>query len=305
MRRALAIVSIFRLVRSLIFALLCAVVLSGCTSLLFYPMKPWVRTPSALGIEYEDIELMSADGTKLSAWWLEAEGEVNGTVIFFHGNAENISTHLGSVYWLPERGYQVMLLDYRGYGRSQGKPGIPEIFDDIAAGLEWTLAEPRAAGKPVFMLGQSLGAAMSGYVIANRPDLRQGLTAVALDAAFASYSDIAKEVASRNWLTWSFQYPAAWAMPNDYDLIDYIGEISPTPVLIIHGTADEIIPFSNGEALFDAAGDPKNFLRYDGPHIQTFRDLELRTLVLGFFNVAATRQGGDGSQPETAAAATD
>ena len=239
-----------------------------------------MRTPEQLGIEYEDIELTSADGTKLSAWWLEAYGEVNGTVVFFHGNAENISTHLGSVYWLPEKGFQVLMLDYRGYGRSEGKPRFPEIFDDIAAAIEWTLDEPRADGKPVFVLGQSLGASMSGYVVATRPDLREGLTAVALDAAFASYPDITREVASRHWLTWSFQYPASWMMPRKYNLIDYVDQISPTPLLIIHGTQDEVIPYSNGEALYAAAGEPKNFMRYDGPHIQTFRDLQLRQMLL-------------------------
>ncbi|MGI9292010.1 MAG: alpha/beta hydrolase, partial [Gammaproteobacteria bacterium] len=152
--------------------------LAGCTQLLFYPQKQWVRTPAALGIEYEDVELTAADGTRLSAWWLEAYGDVKGTVVFFHGNAENISTHLGSVYWLPEQGYQVMMLDYRGYGRSEGKPGLPEIFSDIEAALEWTFEEPRTANKPVYVLGQSLGAAMSSFVVANRQDLNVRLSAV-------------------------------------------------------------------------------------------------------------------------------
>jgi alpha-beta hydrolase superfamily lysophospholipase len=254
---------------------------------MFYPTAQWVRTPVQLGIEYEELEIRSADGTRLSAWWLKASSEPKGTVVFFHGNAENISTHIGSVYWLPEQGYQVLMLDYRGYGYSEGAPAFPEVLDDIAAGLEWALEDARTQTLPVFVLGQSLGATMSGYVVAARPDLRTRLTGVVLDAAFTSYSEMARDIAARSWITWTFQYPIAWAMPDDYDLIDHIAEISPVPLLLIHGTQDQIIPFANSEKLFITAGKPKRFLQYDGPHIATFRDLELREMLLQFFREAA------------------
>jgi fermentation-respiration switch protein FrsA (DUF1100 family) len=97
---------------------------------------------------------------------------------------------------------------------------------------------------------------------------------------------MARDVASRSWVTWALQYPVAWSMSDDYDLIDYIADISPVPLLLIHGTQDQIIPFGNSEKLFVAAGEPKRFLRYDGPHIATFRDLELREMLLGFFSEA-------------------
>lgn len=277
--------------RGLTLAFLCVILiaLTGCERFLFYPQKSWTRTPAQLGIEYEDVQIVSADGTRLSAWWLEAYGEVRGTVVFFHGNAENISTHLGSVYWLPEKGYQVLMLDYRGYGRSEGKPKLPEVFSDIQAALDWTFAEPRTEGMPVFVLGQSLGASMSGYVVATNADLHSQLTAVVLDAAFASYRELTRSAASSYWLTWPLQYPASWTMPRKYDLIDYIAQISPTPLLIIHGTEDQVVPFTNAEELFSVARDPKNFLQYDGPHIETFRDLELRQMVLDFFTESTQR----------------
>jgi fermentation-respiration switch protein FrsA (DUF1100 family) len=260
--------------------------------MLFYPQPGWVRTPAELGVEYRDVVLTATDGTRLSAWWLDTPDEARGTILYLHGNAENISTHLGNVYWLPEAGYQVLLLDYRGYGHSEGKLSLPEIFDDIAVSLEWVLEQPETAAKPVYVLGQSLGASMGGYVVASYPDLRAALTGIVLDAGFTSYAEIGRELASRHWLTWSFQYPVSWSMPNDYDLIDHIHEIAPTPVLIIHGTEDEVIPFSYGERLFATAGDPKSFLRYDGPHTGTFRDLGNRELVLGFLERAAKQPAG-------------
>ena len=288
-RQALGTVSISRMLRVVVL-LAAFLVLSGCSRFLFFPQSQWVRTPDALGIDYENVELVAADGTRLNAWWLESFAEPEGTVVFFHGNAENISTHIGSVYWLPEANYQVLMLEYRGYGKSEGRPGVPEIFQDIRAALEWTFADPRTQDKPVFVLAQSLGAAMSSYTIANAPELNAQLSGVAFDASFTSYREITREVASRWWLTWPFQYPAAWTMPRDYDPVDYVEYISPTPVLIIHGRQDEIIPFRMGEEMFAAAEPPKNFLSFDGPHIQTFRDLQLRQTLLDFYKEAPARK---------------
>jgi alpha-beta hydrolase superfamily lysophospholipase len=257
--------------------------LTACSGLFFYPSKQWVRTPADLGLEYRDITLSADDGTQLSAWWLPAVGKPKGTVVFLHGNAENISTHIGSVYWLPEQGYQVLLLDYRGFGRSQGVPELPEVFDDIRAGFTWLKTQPDVASLPVFLLAQSLGASMGGYVAATDADVLYQLDGVVLDAGFASYSVMAQEVASRHWLTWLFQYPAAWSMPSDYDLQNHIAAISPAPLLIIHGTQDQVVPFENATILYQRAAQPKTLLSYDGAHIDTFNDMKNRQTLLAFF----------------------
>lgn len=288
MRPALPIVIISK--RRCLLVLVLVLSLSGCSGLIFFPAKQWVRTPAELGIEYRDVELTTSDGTRLSAWWLDAQGEAKATVLFLHGNAENISTHIGSVYWMPERGYQVLMLDYRGYGKSEGSPGLPAVFTDITAALDWMLAQPEVQGKPAYLLGQSLGASMGGFVVSQRPNYLEQLDGVVLDAGFTRYSSIAREVVSRHWLTWAFQYPVSWSMPDDYDLVDHVGNISPTPLLIIHGTEDQVVPFSQSEQLYQAAQKPKSFLRYDGPHISTFRDLENRELLIGFLNAAPGRK---------------
>ena len=267
--------------------------LSGCGGLLFYPTQQWVRTPEELGISYRDLTLEGRDGTALSAWWLEAQGPLKGTVLFLHGNAENISTHLGSVYWLPEQGYQVLMLDYRGYGHSEGVPSLPAVLSDIEVAFDYLFAQPKIDQQPVFLLAQSLGASMGGYVVANRADYRDRLDAVVLDAGFTAYPEIARDVASRHWLTWLFQYPVAWGMPDQYNLIDVIDQISPTPLLVIHGRHDTIIPFEHGERLLEAAGKPKAMLRYDGPHIATFKDLGNRELLLEYWDKAANGQLSD------------
>lgn len=260
--------------------------LAGCGAMLFYPARQMVRTPADLGLEYRDVELRAADGTSLHGWWLAARGAVRGTVFFLHGNAENISTHIGSVAWLPGAGYQVLLLDYRGYGRSSGKPGLPAVFQDIEAGFAWLALQPEARGRPLFLLGQSLGASLGGYVVATRAAARAQLHGVVLDAGIARYDRIAREVAARSWVTWPLQWPIAWSMPEGYDLLPVVGQISPVPVMVIHGARDEIVPYSHSQALFAAAREPKSFLSYDGPHIGAFADAENRRHLLDFFATA-------------------
>ncbi len=266
--------------------------LTACNSVLFFPAKNWVQTPDQLGLTYKDVALTAEDGVKLSAWWLAAKGDIKGSVLFLHGNAENISTHIHSVAWLPAQGYQVLLLDYRGYGRSEGQPALPDVFMDIEAALLWLASAPQTQGKPKIILGQSLGASMGGYVVGRQSSSavwRRQLDAVILDAGFSRYSDVAREAAASHWLTWPLQYPAAWMMPTEYDLVDVVANISPTPLLLIHGTQDQVIPYHHVEALYKAANKPKHRLRYDGPHIGTFNDAENQHLVIDFLDRVIVR----------------
>ena len=112
--------------------------LSGCTRLFFFPMQQHVGVPSELGYAYQDVFFSNAeDGIRLHAWLIDPKPARRGVVYFLHGNAENISTHFRATVWLLESGYQVFALDYRGYGLSQGKPDVPEVFSDIEAGARW------------------------------------------------------------------------------------------------------------------------------------------------------------------------
>lgn len=262
---------------------LCALLVGACSRMLFMPTRPLVRTPADIGIAYRDVALAASDGTRLAAWWLPATGPARGTVLFLHGNAENISTHLASVYWLPAEGYQVLLLDYRGFGNSAGKPGIPAVFADLHAAIDWLASEPAAQGLPLFLLGQSLGATLGGYLVGADPAVRARFAAVVLDAGFARYRWIVHDVASQSWLTWPLQWPIGWGMPRGYDLLDQVGNISPVPLLLIHGRQDAIVDYRHAEALFAAARPPRFLLGYDGPHIGSFQDPRVREALLRFF----------------------
>ena len=258
--------------------------LASCESLFFYPAKNWVRTPSDINLDYQDIFISLQPDLKLHGWWLPAQGEVKGTVYFLHGNAQNVSTHIASVYWLPEQGYQVFMLDYRGYGHSQGVPGFPAVMDDVKAGWQWLLQQAAVKDRPLYILGQSLGAAVSGYVVATEPQLKQSLSGVVLDAGFASYPRVAKEAVAKSWLTWLLQWPVAKVFRSTYDLETVIKNIQPTPLLVMHGDSDRVISKAHAQRLFDMAGEPKQLLHYSGGHIEAFQFEQNRRALLAFMS---------------------
>lgn len=267
--------------RRMALAIACAL-LSACNSLLFHPTTDWVRTPDDVGLIYRDVELIARDGTHLSSWWLPAKGTERGALVFLHGNAENISTHLASVYWLPDAGYSVLLLDYRGFGASEGSPALPGIFLDVDAALAWLVDHKARTGNRIFLLGQSIGASLGAHVVGSDARWQGALDGVILDAGFSRYSSVAQDVARKSWLTWPFQLPIAMAMPDGIDPVDSVANISPTPLMLIHSRQDAVVAAYHADLLFAAAGDPKRLLRYNGGHIQTFNFEENRQHLLDF-----------------------
>jgi pimeloyl-ACP methyl ester carboxylesterase len=262
--------------------LVAALSVTACSSLFFFPSPTMFHSPAEADLAYEDIWIDSADGTRLHAWWLPAQGQQRGVIYFLHGNAENISTHIGSVYWLPAAGYSVLLMDYRGYGQSAGTPELPAVLQDIEAGMQWVFAKHASAR--VFMLAQSLGAAMSSYVLATHTEWQQQLTGVIFDAGFADYADMAQDVASRSWITWLLQWPARLTVENRFATADAASQITQPPLLYFHSRDDQVVPYRLGETLFAGLGASKCFVTTQGPHIMTFTQPENRALLLQYLN---------------------
>ncbi len=262
--------------------LLCTI---SCTGLFFYPARQHAGVPSDLGYNYKDVWINTRDHILLHGWLIQPEGELKGSVYFLHGNAENISTHIRSVLWMIMQGYQVLALDYRGFGRSQGEPDIPEVFDDLHAGVEW-IRDNLDTDKPVYVFGQSLGASLAIKYFDLYSASRSDFSGLIVEAAFSRYGAIARHVASGSWLTWIFQYPIQWIYSFTkgglYDPVDVVGGLSPLPLLIIHSQDDGIIPVSHGRELFSAARDPKQFLAAKGAHIHAIRDPQIRRQILSF-----------------------
>jgi fermentation-respiration switch protein FrsA (DUF1100 family) len=259
---------------------------AGCAGMFFLPYRGHVRTPERIGLKYEDVYFESRNGVRLHAWFLPAQGPAQATVLHLHGNAENISTHIGSVYWMPARGFNVFLLDYRGYGVSLGSPSVEGALEDIDSAMRTLLARADVDRSRVIVFGQSLGGALAIDYVAHSP-YRQDVRALIVESAFSGYREITREKLADFWLTWPLQYPLSWTVSDDHSPLRAVGQISPIPLLILHGDKDPIVPLHHGQRLYEAARDPKAlWVVPGGGHTEATRDDALRDRLTAYIRNA-------------------
>ena len=239
-----------------LFAFFAVLLLAGCTGNFFQPDRRLFATPANQGLDYRPVTLRAADGTALFAWFLPARGAVRANVLFLHGNAENISTHFTNVAWMPAAGFNVLALDYRGYGGSEGRPSLAGVQLDIDAAMRALLERPDAAGRPVVVLGQSLGGALAIHYVAHSR-YRDRICALVADSAFSDYRRIVSEKLAGFALTWPLQWLPALTVDNRYSPERAVAAVSPIPLLLIHGEADAVVPASHAQRLFERAAQPK------------------------------------------------
>lgn len=225
--------------------------LAGCNSVFYQPDDVRYGDPASLGYEQEAKKIETTPNTKIEAILLRAVGEKKGTVVHFHGNAQNMTAHLGFTYWIPEYGYDLYIFDYQGYGTSQGSPSRQGTIDDGRAVLLDAIRH--ADGKPVFVLGQSLGAAV-GFVSTALVDDQQ-ICALVFESGFDSYRLVVRDKLAAFWFTWPFQYPVSYLFTDDYAPRDYVNAVR-QPILFLHGSGDLVVPLSAGKRLYDAYQGP-------------------------------------------------
>lgn len=258
---------------------------TGCTSLFFYPQKQLLDNPEAQRFSPEDIWFKASDGVSLHGWFFSGGPNAKGTVLVLHGNAENLSTHVNSVLWLVKEKFNLFIFDYRGYGKSGGSPGIKGVHLDAEAALKTLLSVPRANGKQIVVLGQSIGGAIAVYTTANSP-YKDRIAALVIDSAFSSYRLIAREKLSQFYITWPFQYPLSFLVSDSYSPIRWIKKVSPVPLLIIHGERDPVVPVHHGQMLYDEALQPKKFWMSSTPgHVTSFADERVREELVRYLTV--------------------
>lgn len=256
--------------------------LAACTDIFFQPQQTQYLTPDEIGLKYEEVRFKSSDGVMLYGWFLPAQGKARGTVLYLHGNAENISTHIGNVYWLPARHYNVFLPDYRGYGGSQGSPSLAGVQDDITSAMGYLLKRTDIDTERIVIFAQSLGGSLAIYNVAHSP-YRANIRALISESAFSDYRTIAREKLASFWLSWPLQWPLSFTIDDDFSPLPEVCKISPIPLLIIHGDKDRVVPLSHGQALFAAAKQPKEmWVVPDGGHIEAFRHKKYQQKLLEY-----------------------
>ncbi len=219
----------------------------------FHPVehsRDWLPPPP--GLPVEDLDLAGAASTRIHAWWATPPGwqPADGALLYCHGNAGNLS-HRGEGIrrWLNLFGMGVLIFDYPGYGKSGGRPTEAGCYAAADASYDWLL-KAGVPGERVLLYGGSLGGAVAIDVAARRPH-----RALVLVSAFSSLEEMARKVLP--WL------PTRWLVRDQWDNLAKIRRCT-RGVFIAHGTADRVVPFAQGERLFAAAPQPRQFFRMPG-----------------------------------------
>lgn len=222
----------------------------GGNQLFYFPTHDEPSNPAEWGLKYEVIKFNSSDGTPLHGWFIPAKNKTpkaaKATVVFSHGNAGSVSYHLGFCAWLAETGYNVMLYDYRGFGKSGGKLDRRGMINDVKAAFSYIRKRPDIDTTRLISYGHSLGGAKSITALGENPV--KGLCAIVIDGTFASYQAMAEAFGGQL---------GASLVSDELAPKDFISKLPPIPLLVVHGTKDEVVPFAQGKQLFRAAGEPK------------------------------------------------
>jgi uncharacterized protein len=221
----------------------------------FIPYREMEGSPAGLRLPFEDVTLVTADNVKLNGWYVPRSG-AKLTVLFCHGNAGNIGHRLEKLFILHDLGVNVFLFDYRGYGRSEGRPSEQGTYNDALAAYDWLRREKSLAPEQIVVQGESLGCAVAVELACRRP-----VGGVVLESAFASVPEMARAVYP--WL------PLHWLCRIRYASISKMGLVK-APLLSLHSREDDIVPFSQGHRLFAAAAGPKKLVELRGNHNDGF-----------------------------------
>ncbi len=241
----------------LVFSIIFGPSVLGCSSVFYYPDQVQYVDPEKLPIRPEDLEIPARDGHMIPAWYFKAkDGKSKGLIIQFHGNAQNLTSHFAFLSSAPHNGYDHLIFDYRGYGKSPGKPTPKNTVQDGMDVIRW--AKANFPDLPIIVFGQSLGGAVSLKALIELRDEFKA-DAIVIDSGFSSYRSVARSVLANHWLTWLLQ-PIGWLIvDNSMGPGKDISKLEPTPFLVVHGTKDPIVAFSHGQGIYELAPEPKEF----------------------------------------------
>ncbi len=249
----------------------CFIFLSGCTSFIYQPDSYMYSQPEKMTPIPQQIALQGPEG-RIIVWKFSKKGSKKTKIILFHGNAQNISSHFYSLYWLPGFGYDYYIFDYPSYGGSQGNPSQENVAKTSQIVVDWVINENPSS--KIAFVGQSLGGNVAAYTAAQTKKIykhKQNICLLVLDSTFKSYRTVARRVLAKSWLTWPFQWLGWILVAEEYSAKEAFPLISPVPSIVFHGDQDEIVAYKNGLEVFEALQPPKEFITVvGGQHIDAF-----------------------------------
>jgi uncharacterized protein len=225
--------------------------------LLYYPMRDIPATPAEAGLDYENVFLATSDNIKLNGWYVPAQN-AELTVLFCHGNGGNIGYYLDTLNILHLMNVNCLIFDYRGYGLSEGRPSEEGTYADALAAYKWLTIQKVIEPGRIVIFGRSLGGSIAAQLAGK---VETG--GLILESTFTSCGDIG----SRYYP----YFPVRWLCRYRYNTMEHLSRVK-CPVLIIHSTEDELVPFEMGQRLYDAAKEPRQLVKISGTHNEGFID---------------------------------
>lgn len=233
---------------------LVALVYLGQSHMVYFPTTGIMATPDRIGLSYKDVELKTGTGIKIHGWHVPAK-DSRWTVLMLHGNAGNVSHRLDTLRILHDLGADTLIIDYPGYGMSEGRPDEQGTYQAAMAGWEFLIRSEVDPGR-IVLFGRSLGGVIAIWLAA-----RVKPAALIIESGFTSINDMARH-------HYPF-LPVGLISRYEYNAVAAAGDIT-APVLMVHSTQDEIVPFELGTRLYDALPGDKAFLEIRGGHNDGF-----------------------------------
>jgi enoyl-CoA hydratase/carnithine racemase/fermentation-respiration switch protein FrsA (DUF1100 family) len=238
-----------------IYAVMAGFVYFRQDGMVYLPEREVRTNPQTIGLAYEEVSFKTRDGVTIAGWFVPSPKEM-AVAVFCHGNAGNMGDRLDTIQILNALGLSVLIFDYRGYGRSEGKPSEDGTYLDAEAAWDYLVNARGVLPKRIVIHGRSLGGAVAAELAVKKPS-----AGVILESTFTSVPDMGEGIYP--WL------PVRLLSKFRYESIAKIGAIK-APKLIIHSPQDDLVPFGHGKALFQKALPPKEFLEIRGGHNDGF-----------------------------------
>jgi len=225
-----------------LYLLACLALRQYQTRLIFFPEASLKGTPAEVGMQYEDVWLESSEG-KVHGWWMPAAKVDAPALLYLHGNGSNIGDLAGRALQLQQLGVGVLLIDYRGYGKSSGPfPNEQRVYEDAEAGWQYLTEDRGIERKDVLIYGRSIGGAIALNLATNHADAAGAI----IEASFTSMRDMV-----------SLKYPVLpmpvdWLLTQKFESKKKVRSLN-MPLLFFHGTADSVVPTDMSQQLYDAA----------------------------------------------------